>query len=570
MSKRPDDDYAEFGLLVFGTLVFAAVALYLAVALPTLVWSTLHGNPTIVAFWDAVVGAVRFIASGAHGDPRELPIFEPYREVMPPRGFWIAFNVGLVTMFVAAVVAALVRVDRWRGSRPVGLPRWHPRSWVKPRSWARPRDLRHLRSRRNGRPAASSDGWPLGRIRGRKLRSGPESHLMAIAPTRSGKTTRVVVPSLLDHDGPAIVLLNKTDVVRETIREREALGPVWIYAPLTPGLPNRCAWTPLFSCDVWEYALRMGRWLFDADPSASDASHDSGGARFYNREAVAVALPPLLHAAALDQRGMAVVHGWLRSGIDGLDEPREILATNYAYAAAEALAGIQALDERPRSLLLMSAAQLVDAYRFPSVNEFDWTDFHPGRLLEGGTLYVVAPESEQDLLAPIVGGLLGSVLRTWEMFAAENSTRGTPRLRILADEAAHLAPLGKLPTYLAVSAGWGVRWCLVYQSLSQLEHRYGREADAVLGNSLCKLFLGPIQDESTRRYLSDLLDEETVTASSWSTSIVGNGHATRHERQAPKISAQPLMQLREGQAVLVHGRDLPAVTYLPACWEERG
>jgi len=29
------------------------------------------------------------------------------------------------------------------------------------------------------------------------------------------------------------------------------------------------------------------------------------------------------------------------------------------------------------------------------------------------------------------------------------------------------------------------------------------------------------------------------------------------------------MQLGEGQAVLVHGRDLPAVTYLPAWWEQR-
>lgn len=49
------------------------------------------------------------------------------------------------------------------------------------------------------------DGWPLGRLRGCALRSNPESHLMAVAPTRSGKTTRVVVPSLLEHDGPAIV-----------------------------------------------------------------------------------------------------------------------------------------------------------------------------------------------------------------------------------------------------------------------------------------------------------------------------------------------------------------------------
>ncbi len=572
MNNRPAASNSQ-ELAVFAVAIcFGAVALYVAVAAPTLVWSVLHGEPTLVSFGDAIGGGIRWIATGADGDPRRLPAFRAYRDVMPPPGTWAAMNVGLLIILVLAVGAALVRLDRWRDSRTVGLPRWHPRSWVTPRSWARPRDLRHLRTRRvrlNGRSAADGDSWPLGKLRGRALRSGPESHLMAVAPTRSGKTTRVVVPSLLEHQGPAIVLLNKTDVLFDTVRWRTAQGPVWTYAPLTYELRDRCGWTPLLGCDEWEQALRMGRWLFDADPTASHASHDSGGARFYNREAVGVALPPLLHAAALGGFDMSLVHAWLRSGIDGLDEPRSILAGRDARAAADSIAGIQALDERPRSLMLMSAAQLVDAYRFPSVSAFDEPEFRPEQLLDGGTLYVVVPESEQDLLAPILGGLLGSVLRVWEQRAAADPRHDGPRLRILADEAAHLAPLGKLPTYLAVSAGWGVRWCLVYQSLSQLEHRYGREADAVLANSLCKLFLGPIQDESTRRYLSGLLDEETVTASSRSSSLLDGGHATRHERQAAKVSAQPLMQLREGQAVLVHGRDLPAVTYLPGWWEQR-
>lgn len=205
---------------------------------------------------------------------------------------------------------------------------------------------------------------------------------------------------------------DKTDVVFDTVDARAAHGPVWTYASLTYEVPDRCGWTPLLGCEEWEYALRMGRWLFDADPTASSGSYDSGGARFYNREAVGIALPPLLHAAALGGSGMSAVHEWLRAGIDGLDEPRSILATHHAGAATAAIAGIQALDERPRSLLLMSAAQLVDAYRFPSVNAFDQPDFRPERLLEGGTLYVVAPESEQDLLAPVIGGLLGAVLRT--------------------------------------------------------------------------------------------------------------------------------------------------------------
>jgi type IV secretion system protein VirD4 len=218
----------------------------------------------------------------------------------------------------------------------------------------------------------------------------------------------------------------------------------------------------------------------------------------------------------------------------------------------------------------MSAAQLVDAYRFPAVQAADRRGLDPRSLLRGGTLYLIAPESEQEMLAPLFGGILGSVLRACEEQAARVGRDPSWHLRILADEAAHLTPLAKLPTYLAVSGGWGVRWCLVYQSLSQLQHRYGGEADGVLGNALCKLFLGPIQDEATRRYLVELLDEETAMTSSFSSDGLGLARSrTRHERSSPKVSAQRLMQLEPGRAVVVHGRDLPALTRLPAWWERR-
>jgi len=535
MKRAEWDESQELALTAIGVAVAGIAVLFFGTAWPTFAWSTLHGDPTFVGFGDAVGGGIRWLADGAGGDPRSLRPFAPYRHVMPPPSAWIALNAALAFGLLALLAIAWARVDRWRGSARSPLASWNPRSWITPRSWGQPRDLLHLQSRGSGRRRGTAallraargerraasppggDSWPLGTLRRRSLRSAAESHLMAVAPTRSGKTTRVLVPALLEHDGPAIVLLNKTEVVRDTLESRARRGPVWIYAPLTATAPANgavCGWTPLLGCDEWEHALRMGRWLLDADPSASAASNDSGGARFYNREAIGVALPPLLHAAALDGRSMASIHGWLRSGVEGLDEPRAILLARSAAAAADSIAGIQALDERPRSLLLMSAAQLVDAYRFPSVQQADRPDFRPEDLLGGGTLYVVAPDSDQELLAPVFGGLLGAVLRVWEQQAAGGRSSDRPILRILADEAAHLAPLGKLPTYLSVSAGWGVRWCLIYQSLAQLEQRYGREADAVLGNVLCKLFLGPIQDATTRNYLSELLDEETVTASS--------------------------------------------------------
>ena len=55
--------------------------------------------------------------------------------------------------------------------------------------------------------------FTLGQLDGRLLASEPQSHVAVIAPTRSGKTTRYVIPWLLEHDGPAVVTSTKTDVV---------------------------------------------------------------------------------------------------------------------------------------------------------------------------------------------------------------------------------------------------------------------------------------------------------------------------------------------------------------------
>lgn len=69
--------------------------------------------------------------------------------------------------------------------------------------------------------------------------------------------------------------------------------------------------------------------------------------------------------------------------------------------------------------------------------------------------------------------------------------------------------------------------------------------------------------------MNNLLNEETVTASSWSSSLFGNGGlVTRQEQQAAEALAPPRMCFAR-QAALLRGGDLPAVTYLPACCGRR-
>ena len=175
---------------------------------------------------------------------------------------WIVdlFAVAIAALPMAAVV---MRVDRWRSQEVVARSRLNPRSWVTPRAFARPRDLLHLVDRPRSsstadasrfriqrllvgdkrRPAdADGDGWPLGRLggrKGRRIRSLGEMGMCVVGATRSGKSSRVLTPALIElDDSPAVVLSNKADVLVESLAARSAHGPVWVIAPMTPAM--RC------------------------------------------------------------------------------------------------------------------------------------------------------------------------------------------------------------------------------------------------------------------------------------------------------------------------------------------
>ena len=45
---------------------------------------------------------------------------------------------------------------------------------------------------------------------------------MVVAPPRAGKTIGFVIPWLLEHDGPALVLSTKRDVYEATVAHRRS------------------------------------------------------------------------------------------------------------------------------------------------------------------------------------------------------------------------------------------------------------------------------------------------------------------------------------------------------------
>ncbi len=87
----------------------------------------------------------------------------------------------------------------------------------------------------------------------------------------------------------------------------------------------------------------------------------------------------------------------------------------------------------------------------------DTDAFDPAALLDrGGTLYLVAPADDQRLFSPIFEALTNCVVREVERRSAHLGGPVDPRLLLILDEAANIAPLRRLDAIASAGAGQGI------------------------------------------------------------------------------------------------------------------
>jgi type IV secretory pathway TraG/TraD family ATPase VirD4 len=135
---------------------------------------------------------------------------------------------------------------------------------------------------------------------------------------------------------------------------------------------------------------------------------------------------------------------------------------------------------------------------------------------------------------------------------------------LLLDEAANIAPIRELGAWLSQCGDHGVVVATIWQSIAQIDHRYGRPSrDAILAAATAQLFLPPLADPTTTGYLNGLLGEEPVAQQSRQR----GGPGTLSVTQRPVASAPWLRQIERGGALLVY-RDLPPAAVRAPGWFE--
>ena len=208
--------------------------------------------------------------------------------------FWASLELTIVAVTAGAVGARVAGPRMTHGS----LRRFVPasRRVVRTAHWARSVDLRSLR----GRPGHAGV-FLLGQHGRRSLVTQRETSVLVIGPTRSGKTAALVIPNLLDWEGPAIATSTKSELVDVTAGHRQSVGPVYVYDP-TGAIGDRfrtVTWSPIAGCGdlIVPGWSRRGSALHCS--RAVDVATTTG---LIGRSSGKLLIAPLLYVAAISCR----------------------------------------------------------------------------------------------------------------------------------------------------------------------------------------------------------------------------------------------------------------------------
>jgi type IV secretion system protein VirD4 len=425
--------------------------------------------------------------------------------------------------------------------------------------WAGGRELRLLFVRRPtpGRVIVGRTSRLAGLGLGGRLLASEDCHsVLVFGPTGSFKTSGLLVPGILDWQGPLLATSVKPDVLRATMAQRARKGEVTIIDPLGASGEPAAQWTPLASCGTWAGAQQMAVMLANAIEQ-TPTEEQRPEHRFWKTMGTKF-LAPMLYAAAVKGLTMRDVLHWLDARED--DQVTEILEATGVRSATDAWNSSQWRGERARDSLYATAEEVLHVYGNEQVAA--WTEGHNldvDYFLQGdNTIYLYAPAHQQRLLRPLFETITQQVVAAAQEKAAR-SPDGLldPRLGLFLDEAGNCAALSELDVLATTARGQGIQLVTVWHDKSQLEARYGAKASTILNNHRAKVFLSGLADLLALELGSRLIGERQQVEQSRSLGSDGRHSLNESTTYRPLLPVEDLRRLRPGEGVLLYGHLRP-------------
>lgn len=366
--------------------------------------------------------------------------------------------------------------------------------------------------------------------------AGPQRSVLVLGPSRSGKTSSLIVPNVLAAPGAVVSTSTKPDVLKLTAGARSSVGWTFLFDPsgrveLPPGV-TRIGWSPIRTSITFDGAVLNAEAMVKSSRPAQQTPEVSRDSHWNERAASLLA--PLLHAAAINGDPMSKVLTWVNRHQG--DTALSILADHYGEddIAPNLLAGIVTTDPREQSGIWSTASGVLSAYRSTSAICSTTEPFlNPEKFCEGqNTLYICAPGRDQQVFSPLVVGLLSEIQDA--AYVRSEATRGSPPVLLALDEVANIAPLPNLPSIVSEGPGQGLLTIACLQDISQARSRWARQADSFISLFGTTVVLSGIADMTTLEILSALGGDREVATRSVSQAR-GKGSGTHYSNSVSTI-----------------------------------
>ena len=431
-------------------------------------------------------------------------------------GWWFSFEAYAPTIFeeagaIAATsglfgCAAAIFGSLWRARQRKNITTYGSARW------ASAKDIRSA-------GLLTDSGVFLGRTGPRYLRHDGPEHIIAFAPTRSGKGVGLVVPTLLGSSGSAVIHDIKGENWQLTAGWRRRFSHCLLFNPTDT---RSARYNPLLE-------VRRGIEEVRDVQNIADILVDPEGAlerrNHWEKTSHSLLVGAILHILyAEEDKTLARVASFLSDPQRPFTATlRRMMTTNHLGTSdapvvhpvvASAARELLNKSENERSGVLSTAMSFLGLYRDPTVatvtSRCDWriADLVEGR--SPVSLYLVVPPSDISRTKPLIRLVLNQIgRRLTEHLHAENGGNAAARHKLLMmlDEFPALGRLDFFETSLAFLAGYGVRAFLIAQSLNQIEKAYG-EHNAILDNCHVRIAFAT-NDERTAKRISDALGTAT-------------------------------------------------------------
>lgn len=415
---------------------------------------------------------------------------------------------------------------------------------------------------------------PLG-APGAPVCSTPEHHTLIVARTRTGKGTRVIVPTLLRYGGSALVIDPKGEnaAITAGIRKEQLGQSIHILNPwneLAATYERRgfkpATYNPLDILDrndpnVVAIAQTLAGAICPAPANAKDRFWQGSAANVLTAVFLWLADQPdeqktlarTREIVSLTRKEFTAKYLTRMAASEAFSGAVREMAAPFIDLADETYSGV--MSNLSESTKFLSDPQIKAA---TAKSSFAMEDLATQKT----TVYVVIPTERMDTQKTWLRLVIASAMHMFKH--PQTPLRFGHRCLFLIDEFAALGRLDDLPRDIATMSGFGVDFALIVQGLDQLKDHYAEARGAILSNCAYKWFCN-VNDLDSAKYLSDTLGKATVgtTSSSVSSGSSSSGQARSSASSSSTVShSETGRSLLNPDEVLNLGKDV-AISFQP-------